>query len=65
MGSGMTLLHGCGPLWPTLIFEVIVLPKDPFSTQNLLTDKTQYAEWDLNKTSNTFTETLTALFLMA
>ena len=25
----------------------------------------QYAEWDLNKTSNTFTETLTGLFLMA
>ena len=26
---------------------------------------TQYAEWDLDKTSKTFTETLTALFLMA
>ena len=26
---------------------------------------TQYAEWDLNKTSNTLTETLTELFLMA
>ena len=25
----------------------------------------QHAEWDLNKTSNTFTETFTGLFLMA
>ena len=25
----------------------------------------QYAEWDLNKTSNTFTGTLTGLFLLA
>ena len=25
----------------------------------------QYAEWDLNKTSKTFTETLTALVLLA
>ena len=31
----------------------------------LLCSEAQCVEWDLNKTSNTFKETLTALFLMA
>ena len=39
--------------------EVEVLGKLPSYTAN-----TQHVEWDLNKTSKTLTQTLTALFLM-
>ena len=42
---------------------------DPQPSQTTILDAatlaTQYAEWDLNKTSNTLAETFTALILMA
>ena len=50
-------------LWPCL-FLCKSLTNLGGAAENLIT-WAQYAEWDLNKTSKTFTETLTALFLMA
>ena len=44
------------------IDDKIFSSKDVYSRQD---NYSQYAEWDLNKTSKTITGTLTGLFLMA